>query len=227
METTMAELQEGGDGSDSGSQYTVSAEDFHKPSNKFAVQGQQLADFISDMTMRMSAIGQYISTATISIAIVSTPEAHVVTTNDMQRWTDTVTARDNTPELSVAPTILIPPEILFVVVPIQIWVDATPALTEDNRNRKRGKGLKNMPEGSSSSGFEILVTTIVPCVHTSALAHAVASRLLSMLPNIMVSPTFVPDFVIEHLRLCNHYSNVSKLRVVETNLHWGYNRDSF
>ncbi|KAK9098755.1 hypothetical protein Syun_025800 [Stephania yunnanensis] len=56
MQTTITDQCEGGDGSVSNSQHTVSVGDFQKLSDRVAAQGQQLADFMLDMTMRMFAL---------------------------------------------------------------------------------------------------------------------------------------------------------------------------
>ncbi|KAK9166594.1 hypothetical protein Scep_001785 [Stephania cephalantha] len=93
MQTMMADQCEAGDCSASDSQPTISTEDFRRFSNRVAVQGQLLADFMSDMMMRMSALAQTVSTATTSIGVLPAPVAYLVTTDEMQRWTNTVTAQ--------------------------------------------------------------------------------------------------------------------------------------
>ncbi|KAK9121489.1 hypothetical protein Syun_019106 [Stephania yunnanensis] len=60
MQTKMANQHKGGDVSASNSQHKVSAEDSRRLSDRVVAQGQQLADFMSDMTIRMSALAQKI-----------------------------------------------------------------------------------------------------------------------------------------------------------------------
>ncbi|KAK9083597.1 hypothetical protein Scep_030068 [Stephania cephalantha] len=151
---------------------------------------------------------------------------HVVTTDDMQHWTDTVPAQRQqltellkivranlvSPVVPVEPTTIVisaleirivsattttihmSSEMFSVVVPAEISVNATHGLTEDNRKRKKGKGLKKTSEGSNSSGLEIPVTTTAPCVHTFPLAPVMTSKLPSMSPTVMVSPIIDSDF---------------------------------
>ncbi|KAK9148666.1 hypothetical protein Scep_007423 [Stephania cephalantha] len=110
---------------------------------------------------------------------------------------------------------------LSVVVLAEISIDATTTLTEDNRKRKRGKGLQKMPNRSSSSGLQIPVTRIVHCVHDSLLAPAMASRFPQISLTVMVSPISVPDFASRTLQIVQPRKSLNKLRVVETNMYKG------
>ncbi|KAK9111959.1 hypothetical protein Scep_019478 [Stephania cephalantha] len=163
----MVDRREGGDVSVTGSQHTVSAEDFQRLSDRVAVQGRQFADFMSHMTMRMSTLAHTVSTATTSTSVLPAFEAHVVTIDDMQ---------------------------LSAIAPVGVLVDTTPVLTENYRKRNRGRRLKRMSDGASSSGLEIQVTIAVPYIHVSPLAPAMISRLHSMFSVVIAPPIIVPDF---------------------------------
>ncbi|KAK9166380.1 hypothetical protein Scep_001571 [Stephania cephalantha] len=223
-----------------------------------------------DMMMRMSTLAQFVTTATISTAILPTPEAHVVTTNDMQRWIDTFTAQGpqwtkllrivrahlaspvvpvastttafsafeipilsattttvlRAPELFIAPKVPIPLEMFYVIVPAEIPVDATLALIENNRKRKRGKRLQKISDGSNSSGLKILVTTTIPCVHDSLLAPAMTSRFPSISSLVMVPPTFVPDFANQTPLIVQPLQKFQQAQGNIDSIHRGRSRDS-
>ncbi|KAK9083213.1 hypothetical protein Scep_029684 [Stephania cephalantha] len=81
-----------------------------------------------------------------------------------------------------------------MIAPKVISVDTTPILTENCRKRKRGRRLKRLFDGASSSGLEIPLTTAVACIHVSPLAPVMMSRFYSMSSVVMVPPTIILGF---------------------------------
>ncbi|KAK9118204.1 hypothetical protein Scep_016297 [Stephania cephalantha] len=200
MKTIMADQHEGRDGSDNCSQYTVSIEDFQRLSDSVAAQGQQLATFITDIMM-LTAQGQQLTELLrvvrahlVSPVVSAKPTTTVLPVLEIPIVSITITIVLRVPELVIVPTVPIPLEMLSLVVPAKISVDAIPALTENNRKWKRGKRLKKTYERTSSLGFEIPITMTIPCVHDSPQALAMVNRFPSILSVVMVPSIFVPHF---------------------------------
>ncbi|KAK9100704.1 hypothetical protein Scep_024134 [Stephania cephalantha] len=154
MQTTMADQCKVGDHSATSSQHTASAEDFRWLFDRVVVHGQQLVDFMSDMTIRMSALAQIRWTDTVTAQghqlteLLRIVQAHLVapvisvepnptlipTLKTLIISTITTTIR-RAPEIPIVPTIPISPELLFVIVPTEILIDTTPVLTENCSKR--------------------------------------------------------------------------------------------
>ncbi|KAK9140337.1 hypothetical protein Scep_010018 [Stephania cephalantha] len=163
--------------------YVIRIDDMHNWTDTVTAQGHQLTELLR--IVRAYLVSQVIPVEPTT-TILSVLEILIVSV--------TTTTVLGAPKLPIAATIPIPSKMFSVVVLVEIPVNATLALTEKNRKKKRGNGLQKSSEGSSSFGFEIPVTTVVPYVYISPLAPTMVIRFLSISLVVMVPPTFAPDF---------------------------------